>query len=231
MHDISTSDAHPSIARVSDAKETAFSLCDQEEVEPRLDFLLDQQGNDEGPPTAWLKLDEICLSFIGYEGGKAHVPGRRRSSKTLWVGTAGSWSAKVPASCMTKRSSTPPYIRDFLLDRGAIGDVSELQRPWSKTAAAVHQCVGGCPRKVYAHLGVAGWIMCHLSHSYHSGACLYFTFAFKHDGIDPLGSMSRSRTPSSRRSSTQAARCRTTTQSALSMPPGWSRTSRRLACT
>ena len=28
--------------------------------------------------------------------------------------------------------------------------------------------------------------MCHISHSYHSGACLYFTFAFKHDGVDPL---------------------------------------------
>ena len=27
-------------------------------------------------------------------------------------------------------------------------------------------------------LGVRGYIMCHLSHSYHAGACLYFTFAF-----------------------------------------------------
>jgi alkyldihydroxyacetonephosphate synthase len=36
----------------------------------------------------------------------------------------------------------------------------------------------------YAELGVPGWIMAHLSHSYHSGACLYFTFAFKQDA-DP----------------------------------------------
>ena len=27
-------------------------------------------------------------------------------------------------------------------------------------------------------IGVKGWIMAHLSHSYHSGACLYFTFAY-----------------------------------------------------
>jgi alkyldihydroxyacetonephosphate synthase len=37
-------------------------------------------------------------------------------------------------------------------------------------------------------LGVKGYIMCHLSHSYHGGACLYFTFAFQavpgRDGID-----------------------------------------------
>ena len=31
----------------------------------------------------------------------------------------------------------------------------------------------------YAQIGLErGWIMSHLSHSYHSGACLYFTFAF-----------------------------------------------------
>ena len=31
----------------------------------------------------------------------------------------------------------------------------------------------------YASIGIEGWIMAHMSHSYHSGACLYFTFAFK----------------------------------------------------
>ena len=32
--------------------------------------------------------------------------------------------------------------------------------------------------KAYESLDRTGWIMSHLSHSYHSGACLYFTFAF-----------------------------------------------------
>ena len=31
----------------------------------------------------------------------------------------------------------------------------------------------------FDELGLPGYVMCHLSHSYHSGACLYFTFAFK----------------------------------------------------
>ena len=31
----------------------------------------------------------------------------------------------------------------------------------------------------FDELGVRGFLMCHLSHSYHAGACLYFTFAFK----------------------------------------------------
>ena len=40
--------------------------------------------------------------------------------------------------------------------------------------------------RAFDQIGVRGWIMCHLSHSYHSGACLYFTFAFPLDDADPL---------------------------------------------
>jgi len=40
--------------------------------------------------------------------------------------------------------------------------------------------------KAFDEIGIKGWIMSHLSHSYHSGACLYFTFAFVF-GDDPIG--------------------------------------------
>src|SRR4029077_21280695 len=43
-------------------------------------------------------------------------------------------------------------------------------------------------RGAFSDLGVRGYVMCHLSHSYHAGACLYFTFAFRpgpvREGID-----------------------------------------------
>ena len=49
--------------------------------------------------------------------------------------------------------------------------------------------------KAFDELGVQGWIMCHLSHSYHSGACLYFTFAFKwlgpRDALDEYDAVKR----------------------------------------
>jgi alkyldihydroxyacetonephosphate synthase len=31
----------------------------------------------------------------------------------------------------------------------------------------------------FGELRVPGYVMCHLSHSYHAGACLYFTFGLK----------------------------------------------------
>jgi alkyldihydroxyacetonephosphate synthase len=186
MHEISTSDAHPSITRVSDARETAFSFATRKKstrisisslISKGLMKVLERRG--------W-KLDEICLSFIGYEGGKAHVSRQKGIVKDIVGRHGGIVVGKGPGELYDQKKFDTPYIRDFLLDRGAIGDVSETAAPWSKLLP-LYTNVLAAAEKVYAHLGVAGWIMCHLSHSYHSGACLYFTFAFKHDGVDPLG--------------------------------------------
>ncbi len=186
MQEISTSDAHPSITRVSDAKETAFSFATRKKsskisisslISKGLMKILERRG--------W-KLNEVCLSFIGYEGGKAHVARQKKIVKDIVGKHGGILVGKGPGELYDQKKFDTPYIRDFLLDRGAIGDVSETAAPWSKLLP-LYRNVMTAAEKVYAQLGVAGWIMCHLSHSYHSGACLYFTFAFKHDGVDPLG--------------------------------------------
>jgi len=43
----------------------------------------------------------------------------------------------------------------------------------------------------FDQLGVPGYLMCHMSHSYHAGACLYFTFALnpsaERDGLEDYG--------------------------------------------
>ena len=69
--------------------------------------------------------------------------------------------------------------------------------------------------------------MCHLSHSYHSGACLYFTFAFGPTRPPSRVSTTWSIRRSSRRSWTTARHSRITTRSAPSTRSGSSRTSRR----
>jgi alkyldihydroxyacetonephosphate synthase len=186
MHDISTSDAHPSITRVSDEKETAFSFATRKKssrisisslISKGLMKVLERRGWD---------LDAVCLSFIGYEGGKAHVARQKKIVKDIVGKHGGIVVGKGPGELYDQKKFDTPYIRDFLLDRGAVGDVSETAAPWSKLLPLYNNVIAAA-EKVYAQLGVTGWIMCHLSHSYHSGACLYFTFAFKHDGVDPLG--------------------------------------------
>jgi alkyldihydroxyacetonephosphate synthase len=186
MHDISTSDAHPSITRVSDAKETAFSFATRRKSSRVSISSLISKGLMKVLQRRGWKLDEVCLSFIGYEGGEPHVARQKAIVKDIVGRHGGIVVGKGPGELYDQKKFDTPYIRDFLLDRGAIGDVSETAAPWSKLMP-LYTNVLAAAEKVFAHLGVSGWIMCHLSHSYHSGACLYFTFAFKHDGVDPLG--------------------------------------------
>ena len=90
-----------------------------------------------------------------------------------------------PGVLYDQKKFDTPYLRDFLLDRGAAGDVSETATPWSSVVEAAQRRPPAA-QEAYDQLGIKGWIMSHLSHSYHSGACLYFTFAFVF-GDDPLG--------------------------------------------
>jgi alkyldihydroxyacetonephosphate synthase len=186
MQEISTSDAHPSITRVSDGKETAFSFATRKKSSGISISSLISKGLMKVLQRRGWNLDEICLSFIGYEGGKAHVARQKKIVKDIVGRYGGILVGKGPGVLYDQKKFDTPYIRDFLLDRGAVGDVSETAAPWSKLLP-LYKNVIAAAEKVYAQLGVPGWIMCHLSHSYHSGACLYFTFAFKHDGVDPLG--------------------------------------------
>jgi alkyldihydroxyacetonephosphate synthase len=185
MQEISTSDAHPSITRVSDSRETEFSFATRKKssgisisslVSKGLMKVLERRGWD---------LETVCLSFIGYEGGPTHVRRQKAIVKDIVGKHGGIVVGKGPGQLYDQKKFDTPYIRDFLLDRGAAGDVSETAAPWSKLKPLYDNTVAAA-NKAYAQLGVTGWIMCHLSHSYHSGACLYFTFAFRHDGVDPL---------------------------------------------
>ena len=90
---------------------------------------------------------------------------------------AGCASDPARASLYDQKKFDIPYIRDFLLDRGAPGDVSETATTWSNLMP-LYNAVTAAANRAFAELSVQGYVMCHLSHSYHAGACLYFTFAF-----------------------------------------------------
>ncbi len=185
MQAISNSDAHPSVTRVSDARETKFSFATRKKSSKLSVSSLISKGFMKVLERRGWKLDESCLSFIGYEGGKPHVARQQSIVKGIVSKHGGIVLGKGPGVLYDQKKFDTPYIRDFLLDRGAIGDVSETAAPWSKLPG-LYTNVMAAANKVYDQLGVVGWIMSHLSHSYHSGACLYFTFAFRHDGVDPL---------------------------------------------
>jgi alkyldihydroxyacetonephosphate synthase len=176
MRDLAASECSVSVTRVSDARETQFSFAMRVRPTP-LDklqskalrmFLEHRRGFD---------VEEMCLSFIGYEGSERHVSTQRRAVGKLVKRHGGLCIGSGPGALYDQKKFDTPHIRDFLLDRGAAGDVSETAMPWSQLTR-VYDAVTAAAYGAFAERGVRGYLMCHLSHSYHAGACLYFTFAF-----------------------------------------------------
>jgi alkyldihydroxyacetonephosphate synthase len=184
MHDIAAGEATPIVTRVSDASETRFSFATRKAPSP-LDRIKSRAL------AAYLKrrdfdLDGMCLAFVGYEGSERHVRAQRKLVGRVVGAHGGVLIGGGPGALYDQKKFDTPYIRDYLLDRGALADVSETAAPWS-LLGTVHDKVVSAAEAAFRSLGVPGYIMCHLSHSYHSGACLYFTFAIRPSGKrDPL---------------------------------------------
>jgi alkyldihydroxyacetonephosphate synthase len=177
MQDLAASESSVSVTRVSDAHETQFSfamrvsptLLDKLQSRALRVFLRRRLGFD---------LNQMCLSFIGFEGSRRHVGEQRRAVGKLIKRHGGLCIGSGPGVLYDQKKFDIPYIRDFLLDRGAVGDVSETATTWSRLMP-LYDAVIAAANAAFARLAVQGYVMCHLSHSYHAGACLYFTFAFR----------------------------------------------------
>jgi alkyldihydroxyacetonephosphate synthase len=188
MRDIAAGEASPSVTRVSDAHETAFSFATRTDPTPldrvkskALQAFLKRRGWD---------LEAMCLSFIGYEGSEGEVAKQRKQTEQITKRHGGLCIGSSPGALYDQKKFDTPYIRDFLLDRGAPADVSETSAPWGELQT-VYDNVMAAGYGAFDELGVPGYLMCHLSHSYHAGACLYFTFAINpapgSDGLQQYG--------------------------------------------
>ena len=177
MAAIAASDATPMVTRISDPKETQFSfamkkgegLAGQAKSAISKFYLQRIKGFD---------VHRMCLAFIGYEGSKDHVDRQKQLVDEI-VGRYGGICIGIgPGRLYDQKKFDGPYIRDFLLDRGALADVSDTAAPWSQLEY-LYDGVMSRAEKAFKDIDVRGYIFCHLSHSYHAGACLYFTFAFR----------------------------------------------------
>ena len=131
MREIAASEAAPSVTRVSDACETAFSFATRKAplaAGPR------QVERAAGPTYAAARLRPRAMCLVVHR-----LRGQRRATSRRSGGWSGGIVSATAALCIgsgpgelyDQKKFDTPYIRDYLLDRGALGDVSETAAPWS----------------------------------------------------------------------------------------------------
>ena len=178
MHDIAASEASPSVTRVSDANETQFSFATRKDPSP-VDRVKSKAPDDVPASGAAASTSRRCACRSSATRAPRTTSPRSASSSAQIVKRHGGLCIGAsPGELYDQKKFDTPYIRDYLLDRGALADVSETAAPWS-ALPTVYANVMAAAQAAFDDLGVHGYIMCHLSHSYHSGACLYFTFALQ----------------------------------------------------
>lgn len=142
----------PTVLRLSDEAETALNLSRPDHI-------------GAGGPGA--------LAIAGYEGTAEYVADLQAATGQLLREMGAEFDAPAGEAWLPGRYAAP-YLRDALLDAGALVETLETATFWSGLQH-LYQAVRGALTETLSELGSPPVVLCHVSHLYRSGASLYFT--------------------------------------------------------
>jgi alkyldihydroxyacetonephosphate synthase len=136
----------PTVLRLSDEAETAVNLADP-----------DVLGGASG-----------VLAIVGFDG-----PYNQATADVL-AAAGGQNLGEEPGETWRVGRYRAPYLRDPLLDEGALVETLETATFWSRLPA-LKASVTEALVKSLSSQGTPPLVLCHVSHVYETGASLYFT--------------------------------------------------------
>jgi alkyldihydroxyacetonephosphate synthase len=145
----------PTVVRLSDEAETALNLAEPAKL---------------GAGTAG-----GCLAIVGYEGTGGDVEHRRAGASATLREGGGEPEAEAGERWLRGRYRGP-YLRDALLNAGALVETLETACFWSRLEP-LYTAVSEALRRSLSEQGTPPLVLCHISHVYPAGASLYFTIA------------------------------------------------------
>jgi alkyldihydroxyacetonephosphate synthase len=178
MHECVRKECVPSMFRLNDADKTALSLAFKppssrlsQAVTGVMKGYLRVKGFD---------FKRACLMLTTFEGSKGHVARQYKEVGAIYRRFGGVDLGPSSGKSFESTKYDFPHIRDFLMDRGITSDVSETSTVWSNIVPLYRATTSALSAAIIdTESGVKPWVGCHISHTYHSGASLYFTFAFR----------------------------------------------------
>lgn len=158
-------ETQPTVLRLSDETETLVGLADP-----------DSMGAADGAG---------CLVIAGYEGTAATVAVRREACEAVLAAAGGQPLGEEPGRAWADGRFHGPYLRDQLLDAGALVETFETATFWSN-APHLYAAAKEAVTAALTAQGTPPLVLCHLSHVYATGTSLYFTVAARRlgDGLD-----------------------------------------------
>lgn len=160
MRALAQGNVKPTVLRLSDEAETGLNLANPAGA-----------GESSGPAGG-------CLMVAGFEGDHADVDCRDTYVTARLTELGGTALGTEPGEHWRAGRFRGPYLRDPLLDAGALVETLETVTFWSNldrlkadVTAAITDTLGA--------LDTPAVVMCHISHVYPTGASLYFTVIAK----------------------------------------------------
>jgi alkyldihydroxyacetonephosphate synthase len=178
IHDCVRQECAPAMVRLNDPSKTALSLA----------FRPPSSGYSQAVSGIFKKflrikgfdLPQACLMLTAYEGTSTAVARQLRQVQAIYRRFGAVSMGATAGKSFEATKYDFPHIRDFLLDRDVTTDVSETATVWSNIVP-LYQATMAALRASISESRVQPWAGCHISHTYQSGASVYFTFGMRQE--------------------------------------------------
>jgi alkyldihydroxyacetonephosphate synthase len=111
-----------------------------------------------------------CLAIVGYDNAAS----RRADTEAVLRSAGGTPLGPGPGEAWLRGRFHAPYLRDALLNAGALAETVETAIFWSGLDG-LYQAVRDALITSLGEQGTPPMVLCHVSHVYPEGASLYFT--------------------------------------------------------
>lgn len=167
-------ECQPSMVRLNDPVKTALSFA----YKSKSGGLKAQVGKAVKGYFKHVKrfdFDKACLLLVIFEGERRHFLRQRSQVDDIYKEYGAVNLGREPGKAFERGKYDFPYLRDYVMDRNIMADVSETSTVWGHLLPlyyASHEAI----ERAIRDTGSKPFVGCHISHSYHTGASLYFTF-------------------------------------------------------
>ncbi|MGB0549177.1 MAG: FAD-binding oxidoreductase [Limisphaerales bacterium] len=174
IHECHRGDCMPTVTRLNDPKKTALSFA----------FKHPKTGIKDKIAKAFkwyignvkkIDFNQCCLMVVKYEGTPQAFNRIKNRVTAIYKKHRGVCLGAEPGRSFAKVKFDFPHLRDYVMDRSIMADVSETATTWNNLRT-LHESGLADVEQAIKDTGVDAWVGCHLSHSYRTGASLYFTF-------------------------------------------------------